>query len=73
MISLGFFCKQMYQKVIGKDQAMKDRARITDKMTHNTSYYSDFFTKTEDRGTTHVSVLAENGDAAAATDTINYG
>ena len=58
--------------MIGKAQAEKDRARITDSMTHNTSYYGDFFSKTEDHGTTHVSVLAENGDAAAATDTINY-
>ncbi len=62
----------MYQKVISKAQATKDRQKIDDSKTHNTSYYGDFFSKTEDQGTTHVSVLAENGDAAAATDTVNY-
>ncbi|XP_065055046.1 glutathione hydrolase 1 proenzyme-like [Rhopilema esculentum] len=61
-----------YNKVISKAQAELDRQRIDDSKTHNTSYYADFFAKAEGYGTTHVSVLAENGDAAAATDTINF-
>eukprot|EP00794_Sanderia_malayensis_P013927 gene13927-15378_t len=64
---------QIYQKVISKLQATTDRQKIDDSKTHkNYSFYGDYFSRTEDHGTTHVSVLAENGDAASATDTINY-
>ena len=58
--------------MISKAQAELDRLKINDAKTQNLSYYGDYFAKTGDRGTTHVSVLAENGDAVAATDTINY-
>ena len=46
--------------------------KINDNFTvNNASYYgADFYTE-EDHGTTHLSVLAPNGDAVAVTSTIN--
>lgn len=38
---------------------------------HNVSYYAKYFSHA-DYGTTHISVLAENGDAVAVTTTINF-
>jgi len=62
-----------YNKVISKAQANLDRLKIDDSRTHNLSYYGDYFAKNEGYGTAHLSVLAENGDAASSTCTINYG
>ena len=48
------------------------RQRIQDNSTHhNVSYYAQFYSHA-DYGTTHVSVLAENGDAVAVTTSINF-
>ena len=49
------------------------RSRIQDSMTHDSSYYQDsiVFTAPSHHGTTHLSVLAPNGDAVAATSTVN--
>ena len=44
---------------------------IDDKVTHEKTYYSKYLIAKDDRGTTHVSVIAENGDAVAATDSLN--
>ena len=50
-------------------------SRITDDMTHNHDYYmwpiNTFGNEAHDHGTSHVSILARNGDAVAATGTIN--
>ena len=48
------------------------RQRITDE-THEKGYYLDaeVLKHLSDDGTTHVSVLASNGDAVAATSSIN--
>lgn len=51
-------------------------SRITDDMTHNQDYYMwpSKYTggdTAHDHGTSHLSVLAENGDAVACTSTIN--
>ena len=50
-------------------------SRITDASTHNTDYYTMPFhyprDEAHDHGTSHLSVLAENGDAVACTHTIN--
>lgn len=40
---------------------------ISDNHTHNTSYYRPHYSSVEDEGTTHLSVLAPNGDAVAIT------
>lgn len=49
------------------------RSRIKDNTTHNSSYYMDpmVFRILSDYGTSHLCVLAPNGDAVAATSTIN--
>jgi len=55
------------------NQTTGDRLRhqIWDNMTHaNVSYYAQSFSDA-DYGTTHVAVLAPNGDAVSVTTTIN--
>lgn len=72
-LTINIFSKQHYNKVISKAQAALDRQKIDDNRTHNLSYYGDYFLKHESQGTAHLSVLAENGDAVSATNTVNYG
>ena len=45
--------------------------KLTLNMTHPSSYYGGDWGE-DDFGTSHLSLLAENGDAVAATATINY-
>ena len=48
------------------------RQKILDNKTHeNVSYYAESFSDA-DYGTTHVAVLAPNGDAVSVTTTINF-
>ena len=47
------------------------RKKITDFVTHNISYYGPVLAQQPEEGTTHVSLLAPNGDAASVTGTIN--
>ena len=49
------------------------RSRIQDSTTQNSSYYQEptVFSIPSDFGTSHLSVLASNGDAVAATGTVN--
>ena len=56
------------------NQSLGDKLRklIQDDRTHdNASYYASSFSSA-DYGTTHLAVLAENGDAFSVTSTINY-
>ena len=48
-------------------------SRIQDNTTHDPDYYLDpmIFSVPSDYGTSHLCVLAPNGDAVAATSTIN--
>ncbi|XP_059618787.1 scoloptoxin SSD14-like isoform X2 [Phlebotomus argentipes] len=49
------------------------RSLIDDNTTYNTfEHYGADFTNVEDHGTAHISILAPNGDAVAATSTVNY-
>ena len=51
-------------------------SRITDDMTHDQDYYmwhnmDALGNEAHNHGTSHLSILASNGDAVAATGTIN--
>ena len=58
--------------MLDQDKGNRIRHRIWDNMTFsNVSYYADSFSDA-DFGTTHLAVLAPNGDAVSVTTTINY-
>ena len=48
------------------------RREIKDNRTYNNLYYYARFYSDADYGTTHLAVLAKNGDAVSVTSTINY-
>lgn len=48
------------------------RQKITDDTTHPTDYYEPQFYLPENHGTSHISVVAKDGSAVAATSTINH-
>ncbi|XP_057302421.1 glutathione hydrolase 1 proenzyme-like [Hydractinia symbiolongicarpus] len=58
--------------IISQDLADMNRMKVNDTSTQENSYYDPFFTTTENHGTTHVSVIDKDGNAVAATDTINF-
>ena len=48
------------------------RQKIYDNRTfENFTYYGDFYSSTEDGGTSHMSLISPDGDAVAATTTVN--
>ncbi len=59
--------------MLREETAAEMRSKITDNSTHNTSYYLYplLFSPPSPHGTSHLSVLADNGDAVAATSTVN--
>jgi len=57
----------MIEQQLGDDL----RREIKDNRTFNVSYYGSSYSDA-DYGTTHLAVLAENGDAVSVTSTINH-
>ena len=63
---------QIAQEMLKQQLGDKLRKLIQDDGTHdNVSYYARFYSDA-DYGTTHLAVLAKNGDAVSVTSTINY-
>lgn len=62
---------QFVQKLTSKEFAEQIRKRIEDHTTHDTDYYDPVYHTENDHGTTHLSVLASNGDAVSVTTTVN--
>lgn len=64
--------EDMIRNLTSKDYADYIRDKIDDNRTYTSyEFYGADFSNPEDLGTAHVSVLAQNGDAVAATGTIN--
>lgn len=66
------YVNELVRNLTSEAQAFQTYQQINDTFTvNNASYYgADFYTP-EDHGTTHLSILAPNGDAVAVTSTIN--
>lgn len=48
------------------------RRLIWNNRTHNYTYYGEATVMGNDGGTSHLSILADNGDAVSVTSTVNY-
>ncbi len=46
--------------------------KISDDQTHETRFYTELLNIKEEDGTTHVSILDDNGDAVSSTSSINF-
>jgi gamma-glutamyltranspeptidase / glutathione hydrolase / leukotriene-C4 hydrolase len=63
---------EIFNRLTRKEFAAEIRKLLnTDGTVNNASYYGALYSNPDDRGTTHVSILAPNGDAISATNTIN--
>ncbi|XP_035247677.1 glutathione hydrolase 1 proenzyme-like isoform X1 [Anguilla anguilla] len=63
---------ELISNITSKEFASDVRRRITDNMTHPTNYYDPEFSLPDNQGTAHLSIIAEDGSAVAATSTINH-
>lgn len=65
--------KEMVYLLTSANYAKFTRGIINDNKTfHDFEYYGAKYVNPEDHGTAHISILSPNGDAIAATSTINY-
>ncbi|XP_035690061.1 glutathione hydrolase 1 proenzyme-like [Branchiostoma floridae] len=62
---------ELIRNMTSGDYAESLRRMIADDTTHDYRYYGPSFVLPEDGGTSHVSVLAPNGDAVSVTSTVN--
>jgi len=71
-LSQCLFC-QIIKNMTNADFAESIRQKIWDNQTFTDyRHYGDFYSNSSRQGTTHLSIIAENGDAVSATTTINY-
>ena len=64
--------KELVKNLTNSAHADYIRSQINDERTYNDiAHYGAIFESVEDHGTTHICLLAPNGDAVAATNTIN--
>ncbi|KAL9958185.1 hypothetical protein ACROYT_G035163 [Oculina patagonica] len=63
---------EIVNNMTNADFAESMRLKIWDNQTFpNYTHYGDFYANSSQQGTSHLSVIAENGDAVSATTTIN--
>ncbi|VDI71263.1 Hypothetical predicted protein, partial [Mytilus galloprovincialis] len=63
---------EFVKTLTSEEYAEEIRAQISDSQTFGTEYYGpNFFDRLNSSGTSHLSVLAPNGDAVSVTSTIN--
>lgn len=65
------FLNQNIKELLGKEYSALIRKAISERRTHNISYYKPDGLVGKLQGTTHVSILAENGDAVSITTSLN--
>lgn len=63
--------KEFVDQMISQAYADELRAKISDEVTHTYEYYEPAFLNVEDSGTAHISIVDADGNACAATSTIN--
>lgn len=67
------FLFQLVEKLLSTEFADQTRAKINDTQTsNNASYYGGLYDASNDHGTSHVSIIAPNGDAIAVTSSVNF-
>lgn len=65
-------CLQFVKNMTSAAYAKELHEKITDDITHPIEYYEPQFSILENHGTSHLSVVAADGSAVAATSTINH-